>query len=460
MERKRPNHILRRERELKGWSQQMLAEKLGTNEQSVNRWENGVHKPNRYFQTRLCLLFEKNAKELGFITQDMEKEGSSFQNSHLEKHEQLVSEDTDIEDLEDHLSPLAELFSKEDIMKFSNSRRQLLQNLITSVIIANNTLNISSIKGLETFLALITHDSDVQEEDLAKLETITASAWQLLKSDGLTTVEYLLSTYLPRIATFADKSTKYQERAASITSQGYILAGLVAILNMQLRESVRYCQKAIFYAKLAKDRNLEIAALKHLATKYTDTNYPSQALQTYQEALTFVDEISPLLSSRTYLGLALTYAQLNQKNNAIYYLELARETFPLMPENDLSFSYADCGTSSLYHYAGLISIEFDEYEKARDLFQQVREHPSRSIFPERTRLEIINCQTQASLALKDLQTTCELTETSIEGAKRLKSEKRFNEALSLYQQMRILWSHEKRLKTWPIFFYDRRTCYH
>lgn len=67
MEEKRPNTHLRHERELKGWSQRKLAELLGTNEQVVNRWESGQHKPNRHFQTQLCQLFGKNAEELGFM---------------------------------------------------------------------------------------------------------------------------------------------------------------------------------------------------------------------------------------------------------------------------------------------------------------------------------------------------------------------------------------------------------
>jgi DNA-binding XRE family transcriptional regulator len=64
---KKPNRHLRRERDLKGWSQKTLAEKVGTNEQVANRWENGKYTPNRYFQTQLCQLFGKNAQELGFM---------------------------------------------------------------------------------------------------------------------------------------------------------------------------------------------------------------------------------------------------------------------------------------------------------------------------------------------------------------------------------------------------------
>lgn len=38
---KKPNNILRRERQLRGWSQQKIAELVGTSEDVVSRWERG-----------------------------------------------------------------------------------------------------------------------------------------------------------------------------------------------------------------------------------------------------------------------------------------------------------------------------------------------------------------------------------------------------------------------------------
>ena len=77
MEEKRPNQKLRRERELRGWSQQTVAERVGTTEQMVCRWEKGEHKPNRHFQTQLCQLFGKNAEELGFMNETQTQSISS-----------------------------------------------------------------------------------------------------------------------------------------------------------------------------------------------------------------------------------------------------------------------------------------------------------------------------------------------------------------------------------------------
>jgi transcriptional regulator with XRE-family HTH domain/tetratricopeptide (TPR) repeat protein len=60
-----PNHRLRRERELRNWSQEEVAEQIGTTFVTVSRWERGITVPSRYHRTKLCTLFGKSAEELG-----------------------------------------------------------------------------------------------------------------------------------------------------------------------------------------------------------------------------------------------------------------------------------------------------------------------------------------------------------------------------------------------------------
>lgn len=67
-----PNTRLRRERELRGWSQANVADKLGAQPRLVMRWEMGYASPSPYYRQKLCLLFSKNAEELELIKQDEE----------------------------------------------------------------------------------------------------------------------------------------------------------------------------------------------------------------------------------------------------------------------------------------------------------------------------------------------------------------------------------------------------
>ncbi|MBO0687371.1 MAG: helix-turn-helix transcriptional regulator [Candidatus Dormibacteraeota bacterium] len=59
---------LRRERELRGWSQAELARRLGASDRAVvGRWERGEAEVSPHFRARLCELFGLNAEELGLL---------------------------------------------------------------------------------------------------------------------------------------------------------------------------------------------------------------------------------------------------------------------------------------------------------------------------------------------------------------------------------------------------------
>jgi len=66
-----PNLRLRRERELRGWSQADLAEKVRCDTKTIGRWESGDSVPRPYHRQSLCEIFKKNAEELGLIGEDV-----------------------------------------------------------------------------------------------------------------------------------------------------------------------------------------------------------------------------------------------------------------------------------------------------------------------------------------------------------------------------------------------------
>jgi tetratricopeptide (TPR) repeat protein/transcriptional regulator with XRE-family HTH domain len=55
---------LRRERERLSWTQERLAEEIGTTPASINRWENDKRLPQLHFRELLCRVFQKSAEEL------------------------------------------------------------------------------------------------------------------------------------------------------------------------------------------------------------------------------------------------------------------------------------------------------------------------------------------------------------------------------------------------------------
>ncbi|MFL5653828.1 MAG: tetratricopeptide repeat protein, partial [Ktedonobacteraceae bacterium] len=58
---------LRQERERHAWTQSEVAERTGTTQITVSRWENGITVPSPYYRQRLGELFGKSMEELGFI---------------------------------------------------------------------------------------------------------------------------------------------------------------------------------------------------------------------------------------------------------------------------------------------------------------------------------------------------------------------------------------------------------
>jgi tetratricopeptide (TPR) repeat protein/transcriptional regulator with XRE-family HTH domain len=62
-----PNRALKRERELRCWSQLEVADRIGTTAFNVSRWERGITFPGSYFRQQLCTIFEKSPQELNFL---------------------------------------------------------------------------------------------------------------------------------------------------------------------------------------------------------------------------------------------------------------------------------------------------------------------------------------------------------------------------------------------------------
>lgn len=80
IDERKPNNLLRHERESRGWTLRRVADELyqrcGNSQVSdrgvinadmVSRWELGKHRPSRFWQEQLSLLYGKSLEELGFV---------------------------------------------------------------------------------------------------------------------------------------------------------------------------------------------------------------------------------------------------------------------------------------------------------------------------------------------------------------------------------------------------------
>ncbi|HEU5381890.1 MAG TPA: helix-turn-helix transcriptional regulator [Ktedonobacteraceae bacterium] len=64
---KSPNVVLQHERLSRHWTQQYVADAVGTTKINVSRWERGFTRPGPYFRLKLCALFSKSEQALGMV---------------------------------------------------------------------------------------------------------------------------------------------------------------------------------------------------------------------------------------------------------------------------------------------------------------------------------------------------------------------------------------------------------
>jgi tetratricopeptide (TPR) repeat protein/transcriptional regulator with XRE-family HTH domain len=151
------NQRLRRERELRGWSQARVAGEIGTDPATVSRWERGLSFPYPYFREKLCALFEKNAEELGLV-QD-EGGGGAVQRYYMPAHER-ADVPSFVEPLHDPSIPLpstsgAGLVGRDSMLLW------LKQRLCTGDSVGLTALNGLPGVGKTALAVQLAHDTEV-----------------------------------------------------------------------------------------------------------------------------------------------------------------------------------------------------------------------------------------------------------------------------------------------------------
>jgi transcriptional regulator with XRE-family HTH domain len=77
---KTASHRLRHERVRRAWTQSEVAERIGSTQINVSRWEKGTTFPSLYYRQKLSELFEKSQEELGFIPENSEQQSEGIAN--------------------------------------------------------------------------------------------------------------------------------------------------------------------------------------------------------------------------------------------------------------------------------------------------------------------------------------------------------------------------------------------
>jgi tetratricopeptide (TPR) repeat protein len=289
--------------------------------------------------------------------------------------------------------------------------------------------------------------SNTLSETLSSFENLTGICWKLSQGNDLETAERVLWAYLPKIVSLALPPSPRQPTAAKIVSQSYLLAASLAGHHNDLKARQDFCEQALLFGNVAQDRNLQIAALRQLATTYDFLRRPDKVLQTYQQALPYLSEASPLLHALIYAGISGTYAQLEWRQEAVRYLGMAYETFPVKPEDDPYFLYANGGYSTLIFCDGLNHLDFHQPQEAEKIFAQIDGLGPKMHVSEKVRISLLNCQATIFIELNDIEQACLYLEEAVKASLILGSKKLYHESLEIFAQMKGRWEGEKRIKS-------------
>ena len=80
---------LRRERDRLGWTQERLAEAIGTSPGSINRWEHDKSMPQLHYRELLCHVFQKSAEELFGPVLSLQRDEENARHSGMERVESI-----------------------------------------------------------------------------------------------------------------------------------------------------------------------------------------------------------------------------------------------------------------------------------------------------------------------------------------------------------------------------------
>jgi DNA-binding transcriptional regulator YiaG len=420
------------ERKRRGWSANTVAnqvhnlgieygvpaDQLGVDGRTVYRWESGATQPNPLYVALLSILYTQPPEELDLppLVIPLPSRAHPYESGAASPAPALPT-----------VPAVPPTTTTED--PFLVIRRQFLKDMLAT---AATVLLLPDPE--QAILPWPSTRLDM-EALLSECRANFTVCWRLLLGSDLIVIPSVLIRWLPLLERLVREDTRYSKALASLASEGYVLAGIVAVLHGHNDRGEWCCKQAVQYAAMTDVPNLYVAALKHLATKYNDARYPLLTLSTYQQAVPFLDRTTPLLRSRINLGLALAYAQCGHQREAMQRWNIAQELFPDDPQSDPAFDYADCRRSSLNHYGGLIYRAFGEPLEAWRTFNAATTGPIVLDVPERTVVEIIICKADAAVAAGDVELACNELESAYAGAFRLRSEQRFNASLEVFNRL-------------------------
>jgi tetratricopeptide (TPR) repeat protein len=297
------------------------------------------------------------------------------------------------------------------------------------------------------------------DETLASCAAGVTACWELrhYEPEGLQAIQHILSAYLPTLEQVAHQPSPFQQAAANLAAQGYLLVGILANHYSKLDQMELASRRAYTYGQLARDPNLQASALIRLAVKLDFEEQDKKTLETYQEALALPDfaAVSPLLQGRVYAGLAGMYGYCQQSEQALSYLSQAKEIFPADPTSDPSHPIAICDVNSLVLWEGLTLQYVGRYKDATEAFARVGSLTPIPGILETHRAENLTYASSLAIQQQDLDAATLYLDTADDIAWTIRHTHLREEVRETFKSMRLLWPQEAKVKQFQEKLYAR-----
>ena len=461
-------------RKSKNWKQIRASEEVGADLRTYQRWERGESVPQPYYRDKLCKVFGMSLKELGY---DFFAVVTTDPIAQLHNNSAQISRLNGIEEQRDWASwfglKLAQILGLLRMTSlWSNDFSEEIQTLVDQEIkMIDETLEqhlaieqqaVSRRQALVTIaalpLALLGLKSGpladaATQEFLPQCSASITACWHLLRGNGLIAVSDIIPQFIPQLKTLALHPSKYQKTAARLVAQASILQAILAMHRLNFAGREAYCKDAVRFASISGNNNLQAAALTYLGYTYSFCyipRRPEKAIQTFLEALQILGDDAPLLRSNISMGLAEACAQCKEEQQALHYIGLAQTHFPTYPELDPSYIYGDCSLHVLYQWEGKMYLELAEHYSGRGYQRKaanaLMQGSGVQSISARSTAETIIYQADASRVLGELDIYAASLRQATQMAKDLGSQKRYSEALSVFERTPEKWRRERQIQ--------------
>ena len=330
-------------------------------------------------------------------------------------------------------------------------RREAIKHIgslsLTSFIAPHALLDMQALEQHVTPANLFSSD-EITPETLHSFTTLTELCRNLSEGNELKTAEKILWSYLPRVESLVRYMVREPHLAASIASQGYLLAASLAGHCHDLQTRLHCSEQALLYGEIAQDDTLQVAAFRQLAVTFNYLGLPHKVMQTYQRALPHVDNVSPLLRSCIYAALSGVCARFQQRQDAYHFIGLAHESFGAHQGDEPDFLRAiNASQNLLIHWEGKNHLLLGQPSLAEKAFLQLDVLDPQMKLPKRIRAEAINNRAIMFIAIGDMEQACMYLERAVKIAAEIGSSLRLQETAATFHMLKGKWPNEKSVQT-------------